>query len=121
MLSAGLRLGYCHRIPRLLGRRRGHAPVVAGEGLAVTNGEVDATRCLESFVCLLGPLGDWASARLAEWMTAGCAVRASIRDSREAHVAYSRALCIDAGYSVKLSRDFGQVIALADGADYPVF
>lgn len=63
---------------------------------------MDAARRLESFVGLLGPLGNRASACLAEWMAAGRAERPKIRGGCETHVAYSCALRIEAGISIKL-------------------
>lgn len=58
--------GRVQGIVRFLDRRRGYAPVVAGKGLAVAYGEVDAPRILECLVRFIGPFGNRACARLAK-------------------------------------------------------
>lgn len=74
-------------IPMLPDRRRRHAPVVAGQGLAITNGEVHASRILESLVRLVCPLGNGTSTCLAKGVSTRRAVGADARDSGQANMA----------------------------------
>lgn len=59
-------LGFFQGIPVFPGRRRRYASVVAGQGLAISYCEVDASRILKSLVRLVCALGNGASTSLAK-------------------------------------------------------
>ena len=80
-------LGRFQGITIFLGRGRRYAPVVAGKSLAIANGEVDASRILESLVRLISAFGDRASTCLAKRVSTRRAVRADARDRGKADVA----------------------------------
>lgn len=103
-------LGPFHRILEFLDRGRRHAPVVAGKGLTITNGEVHAPRILERLVRFLGPLRNGAGTSLAKGMSARRAVRAEVRDPGQADVAGPHRGRVGTVCSIEACKDFGQIL-----------
>lgn len=99
-----------YRILEFLGRGRRHAPVVTGKGLAVANGEMDASRILKSLVRLIGSFRNRAGTSLAKGMSTRGAVRAEVRDPGQTDVAGPQRGKVGTVCSIEACKNFGQIL-----------